>query len=413
MQNIVAQSNLVINPSFEHSYASCFPSLAGFDFGQVDNWSSSNHSTPDYFLPISWNGSVCSPFGNTSPPNNVFGYEYAHTGECYGGFAFYDYSHLPTFYEYIQAEFKDSLVAGKTYALEAYVSLGFEGQCLCISNLGFYFSDTQVSVSNASQRLNYIPQFENPVSNPIITFKGWQKINGDYTAHGGEKYMTIGMFKPYSMANVDTCYIYSDLISYTYLFIDDVAVYDTAQIDTIHLCINDSVLLGGAWQHAAGLYTDTIGGLPVKFYIEPRPDSVNLTIIDMPFASGDSVKAGYIWVKNDTIIEVPKHNIYGCDSLVRYLCRTNVGISNPESTKDKQWNIYPNPANDFLQITINKNYPKNYSISIINITGKEIISQSLSKETIDISSLNSGMYFVRLINSKTGNVQGTMKFVKE
>ncbi len=228
----------------------------------------------------------------------------------------------------------------------------------------------------------------------------------------GEKFMSIGMFKPYSMANVDTCNTYPDGISYTYLFIDDVAVYDTAKTDSIKLCMNDSVQLGGIWLHTEGLYFDTIAGLPVKFYVSLRPESASLTVVDEPFVLGDSVRLGAFWVKNDTIIEVPKHNIYGCDSLVRYLCRTNLSIGNSPSAQ-MQWSIYPNPANDFIEIQLSKNDMASYDIVILDITGKEIISQSISNAPIDISLLSNGMYFIKLLNSKTGMVVGNEKFVKE
>ena len=262
-----AQSNLVLNPSFEE-YDSCWPGIAGIPYGNVHNWSSPNLSTSDFFSDYSYLGNFKCGYdtGFTTVPQSVFGFEYAHHGECYGGFLFYD-GPVSNSYEYVQASLLNPLVFGQTYILECYVSLGFEGQSLCTSNLGFYFSDTQLSVSNFANRLNYMPQYENPDSNLIICFKGWQRISGSFVASGGEKFMSIGMFKPYSMANVDTCNTYPDGISYTYLFLDDVAVYDTAKTDSIKLCMNDSVQLGGIWQHTEGLYFDTIAGLPVKFYI--------------------------------------------------------------------------------------------------------------------------------------------------
>jgi hypothetical protein len=408
-----AQSNLVLNSSFEE-HDSCWPGIAGFDFANVINWSSPNHSTADFFSDYSYLGNYKCGYdtGFTTVPESVFGFEYAHNGECYGGFVFYDYGHSTTFYEYIQASFRDTLQFGKAYGLECYVSLGFEGQSLCISNLGFYFSDTALSISNSSQRINYITQYENPSSNSINIYKGWQRITGSFVASGGEKFMSIGMFKPYSMANVDTCNTYPDGISYTYLFIDDVAVYDTSKIDTISLCMNDSVQLGGSWQHTEGLYFDTIAGLPVKFYISLRPESASLTVVDKPFVLGDSVRLGAFWIKNDTIIEVPKHNIYGCDSLVRYLCRTNLSIGNSLSAQ-MQWSIYPNPANDFIEIQLSKNDLTSYDISIFDITGKEILTQSLQQNKIDVTTLNSGMYFVKLMNAKSTEVLGVKKFVKE
>ena len=325
----------------------------------------------------------------------------------------------------MQASFTNPLQGGKTYALESFVSLGYEGQSFCLSDLGFYFSDTLVS-EFTGEVINVIPQYENPASNMINTHHGWQRIQGTYTAHGGEKYLSIGLFKPYSITHLDTCDAAPGSSAVTYLFLDDVAVYDTSQIDTIHLCMNDSVLIGGSWHHNAGLYTDIIGGLPVNFYIKPRSYSTNLTIIDKPFESGDSVRISllqtfgndssganinFIWASHDTTIDIPMFNVYGCDSTVRYRCGTNIGTG-VELDNKFSWNIYPNPANDFIMVRLSKNDPAMYSVTIIDIAGHEVLSNSLTNDKIDISALKSGMYFIKLINTKTGNVVGTEKFVK-
>ena len=106
------------------------------------------------------------------------------------------------------------------------------------------------------------------------------------------------------------------------------------------------------------------------------------------------------------------YNIYGCDSTIRYQFGWRIGIEKGQENKTV-WSIYPNPANDFLKIVLSNNNPSQYSISFIDITGKELFSKTLNSDTIDISLLTSGMYFVKLFNSKTGKLVGTQKFVKE
>jgi hypothetical protein len=62
-------------------------------------------------------------------------------------------------------------------------------------------------------------------------------------------------------------------------------------------------------------------------------------------------------------------------------------------------NIYPNPTQDFIQI---ENHTDCKSIEIFNIAGQLVISQTITNESnlkIDISQLNSGNYFVKLIDS--------------
>ena len=411
-----AQSNLVLNPGLESYYDTSEIGIASFRDGYVTNWSDPNDGTSDIFVPNSGGAYA-------TPPSNAFGFEYPHSGFAYGGFIFYDSSIL--WHEYVQASFTSPLQTGKTYAIESYVSLGFDGLGICLSDLGFYFSDTLV-IGLGGNQIPVIAQYENPSSNMINTQSGWQQITGTYMAHGGEQYLSIGLFKPYASAHLDFCNGAATYPS-AYLFIDDVAVYDTAKVDTIHLCLNDSVQLGGIWRKTAGMYTDMIGGLPVKKIIQLHPYSVNLTIIDKPFLPGDSVRISllqkggidsssltnnFIWASHDTTIDIPMFNIYGCDSTVRYRCGTNIGFAN-DIDKELKWNIYPNPTNDFLRIVLSNNNPFQYSISFIDITGKELFSKTLNSDTIDISLLTSGMYFVKLFNSKTGKLIGTEKFVIE
>ncbi len=74
-------------------------------------------------------------------------------------------------------------------------------------------------------------------------------------------------------------------------------------------------------------------------------------------------------------------------------------------------NIYPNPANNYINFTAQDEG----LITIYSINGRKILSSDYknSQETmsIDISSLSSAMYFVEFISK--GNIIETIKFVKE
>ncbi|PCI98018.1 MAG: hypothetical protein COB15_06710 [Flavobacteriales bacterium] len=68
--------------------------------------------------------------------------------------------------------------------------------------------------------------------------------------------------------------------------------------------------------------------------------------------------------------------------------------------------IYPNPANNFIEIKTDLKYNR---ISIIDVTGKTV--QRINSEAkIDVSNLKSGIYFIKIIN-KEGSI--TNKFVKQ
>lgn len=81
----------------------------------------------------------------------------------------------------------------------------------------------------------------------------------------------------------------------------------------------------------------------------------------------------------------------------------HVGLKSNE--KEFAYKLYPNPVNDgILNIEISSTdniiNENNFSISVYNIIGKEVLSSSY-KKFIDVSSWNNGIYFVRIINFET------------
>lgn len=70
--------------------------------------------------------------------------------------------------------------------------------------------------------------------------------------------------------------------------------------------------------------------------------------------------------------------------------------------------VYPNPANDRLYIS-NLTDSHKITFSIIDLLGKTIINESLDSDYIDISMLESGVYFIQL---NTENKISTAKFIK-
>jgi hypothetical protein len=59
------------------------------------------------------------------------------------------------------------------------------------------------------------------------------------------------------------------------------------------------------------------------------------------------------------------------------------------------FNVYPNPASDFITIQLNNTEVS--KISIYNILGKEVLSQNeLIDNRVDVSNLNEGIYFIKI-----------------
>jgi hypothetical protein len=89
------------------------------------------------------------------------------------------------------------------------------------------------------------------------------------------------------------------------------------------------------------------------------------------------------------------------------LCETTLGI---ESTDfESKIKLYPNPASSILFIETENNIPLTFSI--YNSLGQLMIQNNLTNNSISISHLSKGIYFIRL-NSST-NETTLLKFIKE
>ena len=84
------------------------------------------------------------------------------------------------------------------------------------------------------------------------------------------------------------------------------------------------------------------------------------------------------------------------------------GIADSQEKQKNDLLVYPNPANDRLYISY-KSENQKMNFSIIDLLGKTILSSNMDADYIDISMLESGVYFIQL-NSE--NKISTAKFIK-
>jgi hypothetical protein len=83
-----------------------------------------------------------------------------------------------------------------------------------------------------------------------------------------------------------------------------------------------------------------------------------------------------------------------------YKTGTSLGINDVGSTQIK---IYPNPANDVLNIDIEN--IENYVVSLISIYGQTIGQYKPTHNQINISNLVPGIYFIKLSNHEKEYIQ--------
>jgi hypothetical protein len=137
-----AQVNLVPNPSFEDT-VSC-----PFSIGDIDKavgWSSFG-ITPDYFH-------SCNSL-NFHVPNNVRGFQFAHTGNAYVGIG--TYRKTTNEREYIGIQLSQNLVIGQRYFVKFYLSRA-ENFYYATNKMGIKLSTVSYSETNP------IPTDNNPI----------------------------------------------------------------------------------------------------------------------------------------------------------------------------------------------------------------------------------------------------------
>ena len=107
----------------------------------------------------------------------------------------------------------------------------------------------------------------------------------------------------------------------------------------------------------------------------------------------------------------PNNSIYSKQSFVHFInvndaCRTN---SVGEVSNQKDVVLYPNPADDYLNISITESI-NSEGIQIIDIMGRIVKETKFNKTRIDIRSLKPGIYFIKIANKN--HINRSYKFIK-
>ncbi len=212
-KNSILSQNLIRNSSFE-SFSSINCSVYDIN-NNVSHWSTL--SSPDYYHAVCGSSvaGVTSNFAGNQMPIN---------GDAYIGLlGFYKPSNVK---EYIFQYLNAPLISGKSYYVSFFVSLA-DRVPYSIKNIGAYFSVSQPTTSMGY--VSAVAQIEN-TSGYLTDTIGWTKIDGYFTAQGGEQYITIGNFN--SNANTDTLKSgTTNPIPFepddSYYYIDSVSLYDS------------------------------------------------------------------------------------------------------------------------------------------------------------------------------------------
>jgi hypothetical protein len=217
---LIYAQNLVPNYSFE-KIETCTPPEGGY-FQNCLPWAPLGpYATPDYY------NECISSLTSISVPSNFAGYQFARTGKGYAGLACFA-SKFANVREYLNVPLKDSLKAGAEYCISFYSSLA-DDQYFSSNCLGLLITDTvPIPIPPNKFLINITPQIDYVSSFTLNDSIHWTGICGTYIARGGEKYITIGCFRPDTEVVVDTFPNYQNSGPankyFSYYYIDDVFV---------------------------------------------------------------------------------------------------------------------------------------------------------------------------------------------
>lgn len=408
--NAKAQNpNLVPNGNFEQ-YNVCPQKITTIpqDFSNSCNgWYSFTKSTPDYY-------NTCNTQPNTAGvPANGFGSQAALTGNGYIGIVAHFVAVTDTWREYPCTN-TQTLKKGAVYEISMSVSLS--DRCKYASDgLGVLFYSNLLPDTTTTGRLPYTPQVSFASSGSITDTVGWTRLSGSFTADSAYNHLMIGTFMDrtaMTITNLSTGYL-----SETYYYIDSVVLKRVGGMD---VSAADTAICAGEQAQAS---------------VAANPDYAagNVFTVQLSDATGSfatAVNIGSVTGKTGGGITctIPTNTVSG-NYKVRIVSTEpadTVMISNatwhitdlahapcaPTSVngvlKDKI-NIHPNPVKDRLIVEA----AQGADVRLYDKTGRLSIARSVNSdhETIDVSQLPAGLYYLKLTDAKGGQLN--KKIVKE
>lgn len=156
--------------------------------GQIDaasGWISPTGESADVF-------SEGGKMPDVMVPENAYGKEDPKEGSGYAGIITYSYNDKEN-RTYITTRLNTPMKRGMRYKVKFYASLA-ELAKYSSNKIGAHFSKRELSTKDKVPALIVDTHVEHPKGEIFNGMYGWDLVCGEYTASGGEKYITIGNF---------------------------------------------------------------------------------------------------------------------------------------------------------------------------------------------------------------------------
>lgn len=275
-----------------------------------------------------------------------------------------------------------SLTAGNTYCVKMFVNLQNTAP-YAIDMLQVLLADATIdTIKYCRLPLTYLnPQITNTLG-IINDTLNWIEVKNTFVATGTEKYLVLGNFKTDAAVSTSNTGVSSGV--WSEYMIDDVSVIDfnlsaSAGPDK-NIFLGDSAFIG-------------------------RPPEIGL---ECTWSSGTvSVgSGGGLWVKPTspgTYSYVVTQNI--CGNIKTDTVNVNVSPSsiNENTLFSNSISIYPQPAKDIVNISLNYFYEKSIEVRVVDINGRIVNSSQLTvssnKTELNTAEFSNGVYILELKNS--------------
>ena len=294
--------------------------------------------------------------------------------------------------DYTLGKLYTHLQAGQNYCITFYISLAQMSQ-YATNHMGAYLDDGSIcigkdSVTCSQAQTAYTPQvFTVDIINDTLN---WIKVQGNFTANGTEKFITLGNFSDVDHTDTERVHYWINGSNYSFYLIDDVSVISS---DAVANAGPDGFVGNGDTVHIGS----TEDGLPCTWYTLGNP---------APIGYGGGLNVHPTTTTSYVVqMDLCDHITY--DTMTVYVVPTAVPGT---PTLHQPVAVYPNPATTQVHID---NAAQNTAI-ITNFTGQTIITQSLptNQETINTATQPPGIYTLTLTNTTTGH-RTTQKLIKE
>lgn len=373
-------ANYVSNGSFEDATPITIPPVARY-------WSAPDSTKIGGELL----SSVLNPF---KVPLNGYGYQWPKHGNNYIVALQYcpDCGNKRT---YPKNRLKGTLKAGKMYCVKFYINLANQATH-GIDAIGAYFSNNIIdTITRSYDPITYLtPQVQNPVNNIITDTLNWIPITGTFVANGSEKYMTIGNFKTDSNTHKILVNPANLPLEFSDYFIDDVSCIE----------LNLPAYAGSDKSIAPG--DSAYLGRELDFAIDS-----GCTWYQLPNLSTPIKIASGLWVKPTITSTYVVKQVLDCspekwDTVVVYM--NLVGSVDLNEVEEGVLNLFPNPANNFIEIRFsNTSIVKDFSsIFVYNNLGQLIKEENLifkdNSFNIKTNDLPEGVYYIQLKRNNSG-----------